>query len=138
VNLGYGIEFMVMMVLTSFCFGILARNKRVFYYDDLLVIPMCTILGTVISTFILNGMLVLGTLVFFIISAIGCMIGAWFLGTKMKNPMKMYREYRASKEAKVKKQLKDTMDEIARLRSSDPELHKALKSLDAMTTALYD
>lgn len=136
INQGYSIEFVIVAILMALGFGFVERRetRKTNVFGIAAYAAVCTIITTLILNFV--------TMIFPIVATIGAILsvlaGCVWVTSRMENPLELWREYQAEKERLAQKRLREAQAEINRLRASDPTLNEALKSLDAMTTALHD
>ena len=139
INQGYTIEFVTIAILTAIVGGIINRHVREYdkinnFFGGAAVSGIASLAIMLVLNFITMVLPLFTTLVIGIVT-----LGSiYWCSNKMSNPVELWREHQRNKERRVQVRLKETQDEIARLRASDPVLNDALKSLDSMTSALMD
>jgi heme/copper-type cytochrome/quinol oxidase subunit 4 len=139
INQGYTIEFVVIAIVTAIACGIINRyadrcNKIDNFFGGGATSAIASLAIMLVLNFITMVLPIFTTLVIGIVT-----LGSiYWCSNKMSNPVDLWREHQRNKERRVQLRLKETQDEIARLRASDPVLNDALKSLDSMTSALMD
>lgn len=133
---GYMIEFVVVAIIAAIGIGVIERdvkNKTSFFGG-----AAAAALVGLIGLGLLNLITMLFPLVATIDVALTVLGSVYWIVSNMNSPLEMWREYQKEKDRVAQKRLQEAQNEIARLRASDPALNEALKSLDRITTALYD
>jgi hypothetical protein len=136
INQGYAIEFVIVAILASLGFGFIERQEA--QKSNVFGIAAGAAVMALVVMLILNLVIMLLPLVASVAIGLSVLAGCVWLTSRTINPLEMWREYQAEKERLAQKRLREAQAEINRLRASDPNLNEALKSLDAMTTALHD
>ena len=135
---GYAIEFLVIATIIALSGGIYDRHAS---GNDKLGLGgglTAAVFVGLVSMLVLNLVTMLFPLVASIAMGLLTLSAVFVIGRHIDNPLNWWRQYQAEKERLAQKRLKEAQAEINRLRASDPNLNEALKSLDAMTTALHD
>lgn len=136
INQGYAIEFVIVAILMAFALGFIERDA--IKKSNVFGAAAGAAIFALIAMLLLNLATMLFPLVASVVVGISVLAACVWMSSRMSNPLELWREYRAEKERAAQKRLKEAQAEIMRLRASDPNLNEALKSLDAITTALYD
>lgn len=136
INQGYVIEFVIIAILTAF--GVGFTGRRSITKSNVFGAAAAAALLALIVMSVLNLVTMLFPLVASIVVGISVLAMCVWMSSRISNPLEIWRKYQSEKEQAAQKRLKEAQAEIARLRSSDPNLNEALKSLDYITTALYD
>lgn len=133
---GLMIEVIAIAVVSAVIVGISTRGSR-----NKLVILKGIFLSTILTLLavpVINVIIMAFPFISIVAAALAAIGTIIWTFSNITNPLTVWRNYQQNKERKAQNVLNETQAEINRLRASDPDLDKALKSLDAITTSMYD
>ena len=136
INQGYFIEFAIIAILVACVFGFVDRGS--IRKQNVIGVAAGSAVMAFVVMVVLNFVTMLFPLFAFLGIGLAILSACVWMSSRMSNPLETWRKYQLEKERVAQKRLKEAQAEIVRLRASDPQLNEALKSLDSITTALYD
>ncbi len=136
VSQGYFIEGLFFSALVALLIGIMYRKHP--GTVPFMGLVFFSGLGGVLLTGLINVSIMAFPIVVLLLGTLLAMAMLYYIGRYASSPVALWREHQSNKQKLAERKLKETQAELARLRAKDPYLDQELKSLDHITTALYD